>query len=136
MSAPKSILFLAALVILPTEGVLAQIERTAGEWAWKALAEKSGLELSYIFYPRADTEHNGVVVKLVNTTPDSAEYSFEIVFRNAQSERVYEVNGVLAGHEVRTGDADGLFFIPYYDGQEIDQIGVRKLRFWRGNTSQ
>ena len=104
-------------------------QRHPGEWAWKPVVSKDGLQVSYIHYSKADSKHDGVVVRLVNTLAVPAAYSFQIVFKSQDSEQSYDVGGELEGGEMRTGDADGLFFIPFEEGQEIDVITLRKWRF-------
>ncbi len=114
-------LLLAAGLALPAQAQ----PRTAGEWAWKPLLTHEGVEFSYLFYQHADTRHNGVVIKLTNTNAYAVAYRFKVVFRSEGAEVVEEVSGALKAGEAVTGDSAGLFWIPFTDGREIAEVGLR-----------
>lgn len=99
--------------------------RTAGEWAWKPILDHAGVSFSYIFYQHADNHHNGVVLKLVNTNDYDVTYRFKIIFRSEGEAVVEPVAGSLRAKEIKTGDAAGLFWIPFKDGREIAEVGLR-----------
>ncbi len=93
--------------------------------AWTPIIEHGGVAFSFIFYPYADNEHGGVVVKLVNTNDYAVDYRFEIVFRAGREEHVEAVEGFLGAGQMKTGDAAGLFWIPFRDGRSIGEVGLR-----------
>ena len=115
----------------------AQAQEVAGEWAWKPLFEHEGVTFRYIFYREANNVHNGVVIMLTNANDYDVAYRFKIVFRSTRSEKVEEVRGLLKAGESKTGDAEGLFWIPFTDGQEIAEVGLRGYRIIpRGNGTR
>lgn len=98
---------------------------SAGEWAWKPLFAHEGVEFFYIFYNKANNVNNGVVILLNNTNDYAIAYRFKVVFRSGETEAVRRVEGRLRAGESKTGDSDGLFWVPFLDGQEIEQVGLR-----------
>lgn len=99
--------------------------QTAGDWAWKPLFEHRGVAFEYIIYRRANNEHYGLVLKLANTNAYAVDYHFDIVFRSRGAERVETAVGHLGAGEVKTGDAEGLFWIPFSDDRPIGEVGIR-----------
>lgn len=126
-SAWTAALGLAALLALSTPASA----QHAGEEAWTTLLRHEGLVFSYIFYAAADHQNDGVVVKLENTNAYAIDYRFEIVFRTQTETRSEEVTGRLAAGEARTGSADGLFWVPFPDGEALAEIGLRGYRIRR-----
>lgn len=114
---------LTGLVAVPYAGA-----QDAAAWAWKTLHEQDGLAIRYIFYREADTRNDGVVLLLDNTNPHAVDYRFKVVFRGDASEVVEVVSGRLAAGERRTGDAEGLFWIPFENGDAVAELGLRGLR--------
>ncbi|HMB91859.1 MAG TPA: hypothetical protein VKP65_13485 [Rhodothermales bacterium] len=122
----KSVSPFALLVLCIFFAATAQAQpRTAGEWAWKPILDHAGVSFSYIFYQHADNHHNGVVLKLVNTNDYDVTYRFKIIFRSEGEAVVEPVSGSLRAREIKTGDAEGLFWIPFKDGREIAEVGLR-----------
>ena len=118
--------------ILPAMPVQAQVQvRHAGEWAWKPLITHEGVEFKYIFYDEADSENGGVVVLLINHNDYKIYYEFKIIFRAGEDEVVEHVVGVLEAGQAKTGDADGLFWIPFPDGRTIAEVGLRGYKITR-----
>ena len=97
----------------------------AGAWAWRPLLTHEGIVFSYLFYRQADNENDGVVLKLDNTNAFAVQYRFRVVFRTEGAVHEEAVSGRLNPHEVKTGDAAGLFWIPFKDGRSIGEIGLR-----------
>lgn len=96
--------------------------------AWTPLYETSGVEFSFIFYRKGDNEHNGVVVRLVNTNPHPVSARFRMVFRSDSTEHVaapYERR--LAAGEAVTGSSHGLWWIPFRDDRSIREVGMRGM---------
>ncbi len=93
--------------------------------AWTPLLEHEGVRFSFIFYSEADNVNNGVVVKLVNTNDYAVRYRFKIIFRAEGAEKIELAEGELAAKQGKTGDLDGLFWIPFPDGRSIGEVGLR-----------
>jgi hypothetical protein len=102
-----------------------------GAWAWKPLHTHAGVAFYYIFYPRADNVHNGVVVLIHNTNAYAVDYRFKIVFRSGGAEQVETVQGALEAGQSKTGEPDGLFWIPFQDDRTIEEVGVRGYQITR-----
>lgn len=106
------------------------------EDAWTEIITHDGVRFTYIFYSKADTENNGVVVRLQNQNPFPVRYAFTIVFRTPTAERSARTEGQLDAGEMKTGDTDGLFWIPFTEpGQTIGEIGLRGIRVVRAPSS-
>ncbi len=123
------ILLLGALACsaLPAQ---AQDQKYGGDWAWKPMLKHEGVEFKYIFYAEADNENNGVVVLLINHNDYRVYYEFKIVFRAGEAEVVKPVVGVLDAKQAKTGDTDGLFWIPFPDGRSIGEVGLRGYKIF------
>ena len=117
-----------AFLAVPVE---AQTQRRGGEWAWKPLFEHEGVEFKYIFYSEADSKNNGVVIMLINHNDFPIDYRFKVVFRTDEDEVVEETQGDLKAGQAKTGDKDGLFWIPFPDGRTISHVGLRGYKVMR-----
>lgn len=101
-------------------------ERHWSDEAWTPIIKHQGVEFSYIFYSEADNTNNGVVVRLINENDHPVRYRFDIIFRTWNGEEHIErVNGTLQAHQMKTGENDGLFWIPFVDGRTIGEVGLR-----------
>jgi hypothetical protein len=99
---------------------------------WTHLYEEEGVTFSFIFYRKGDNEHNGVVVRLDNTNSYPVRYEFTMVFRSDTSRVVAPPkSGVLGPGEMKTGSSDGLWWIPFTDGREISEVGMRAMNVSR-----
>lgn len=103
--------------------------------AWTEITRRRGARLSYIFYREADTENDGVVIRVDNDNDVPIVYDFTVVFRSAAGREVTdEARGAVPPKRLKTGDTDGrgnLFWIPFPGTEEtIDQVGVRRLKIW------
>jgi len=103
--------------------------------AWTEITRRRGARLSYIFYREADTENDGVVIRVDNDNDVPIVYDFTVVFRSAAGREVTdEARGAVPPKTLKTGDMDGrgnLFWIPFPGTEEtIDQVGVRRLKVW------
>ncbi|NNE69823.1 MAG: hypothetical protein HKN29_05600 [Rhodothermales bacterium] len=105
-------------------------QRTAGEWAWKSVVLQDSVRVRYLFYSEADNVNNGVVLRLDNHASRAVAYRFVALFRSGDDQVEQEVTGRLDAQETITGEADGLFFIPFEDGRGVEQIGLRGFRVW------
>ena len=98
------------------------------EDAWAPILERDGLQISYLYYPEADNEHDGIVLRLVNTSETPLRYAFTLVFRAPGAETDVSVRGRLEPGEMRTGDDAGLFWMPFQKpDRNIGEIGLRGL---------
>lgn len=98
------------------------------EDAWTPILKQDGLQISYIYYPDADSEHDGIVLRLVNDSQDSLRYAFTLLFRAPDAETSVSVQGHLAPGEMKTGDDAGLFWTPFQEAdRNIGEIGLRGL---------
>jgi hypothetical protein len=103
--------------------------------AWTPITERRGARLSYIFYREADSEHDGVVIRVDNDNDVPIVYDFTVVFRSAAGREVTDAaRGSVPPKALKTGDTDGrgnLVWIPFSGtGETIDQVGVRSLKVW------
>ncbi len=102
------------------------------EKAWRPIIEHEGVAFSFIFYPYADNEHGGVVVRLINRNDYAVDYAFTMVFRDGDGhEETARAEGRLRPGELQTGDRAGLFWIPFMDGRSIGEVGLRGYRVTR-----
>ena len=100
-------------------------QKFSGEEAWKPLLEHEGLRFRYIYYSKANTNDDGVVIMLQNLNEYCIRYRFTIVFEAQEGSTSADAEGTLASLEMRTGEADGLYWIPFDDGRYIGAIGLR-----------
>lgn len=99
------------------------------EDAWTPILERDGLQISYLYYPEADNEHDGIVLRLVNTAEEPLRYAFTLVFRAPDAKTDVSVRGRLEPGEMRTGDDAGLFWMPFREAdRSIGEIGLRGLK--------
>ena len=100
-------------------------QKFSGEEAWKPLLEHEGLRFRYIYYSRANTIDDGVVIMLQNLNEYCIRYRFTIIFESSEGSTSAYAEGTLASLEMRTGETDGLYWIPFDDGRYIGAIGLR-----------
>jgi len=120
-------LVLIALIVLVRSGS-ALAQETSSDWAWTPIMKVEGVDFLYIFYREADTENNGVVLKLVNWNDYPIHYRFLVVFKSGKDEYEELVTGRIEAKTFVTGDELGLFFIPFKDGRSIGEIGLKAYR--------
>lgn len=102
------------------------------ETAWTLIAERDGVQITYLFYSKADNENNGVVLRLRNRNEYTVRYAFTVIFRGPKAETTAWVEGTLAPGEVKTGENDGLFWIPFKEtGYRVGEIGLRGIQVTR-----
>lgn len=99
------------------------------EDAWTPIVTQNGVSITYIYYPQADNEHDGIVLRLRNETEVPVRYAFTLVFRAPDAETTAVVQGRLQPGQTKTGDKAGLFWMPF-KGQDrsIGEIGLRGLK--------
>lgn len=97
------------------------------EKAWTKIVEQEGIQFSYILYGEADTENNGLVLRLRNRNDHAVRYDFTVIFRGTDREERAQSEGTLEAGEMKTGENDGLFWIPFEDGQSIGEVGLRGI---------
>lgn len=106
----------------------ARAQSTSTDWAWKELLNFEGLEFSYLFYSKADNFNNGIVLKLTNRNGYAVRYRFKVVFRTDGDEVEIPVAGQIDSRSILTGEIAGLFFVPFPDGRNIAEVGLRGYR--------
>jgi flagellar hook assembly protein FlgD len=107
---------------------------TARAWhdtAWTPIVVRNGVQIAYIFYSEADNANNGVVIRLRNQNEHPVRYAFTIIFRGPEGEASAQADGRLRAGEMKTGDDDGLFWIPFKDGRSIGEVGLREIEVRR-----
>jgi hypothetical protein len=95
--------------------------------AWTPIVEKGGVRFGYIFYSKADNQNNGVVIRLQNENDRPVRYAFTVIFRGPAGEATAQAEGRLAPGEMKTGEKDGLFWIPFTDGRRVGEVGLRGI---------
>ena len=131
--------FLAAMILLTGSGpvwgqdstVTADTARSWQESAWTTIVERDGVQFSYIFYSQADTQNNGLVLRLRNRNEYGVRYDFTVIFRGPRGEATAHTEGSLEAGEMKTGENDGLFWIPFEDGRTIGEVGLRGIEIKR-----
>lgn len=97
------------------------------EGAWTHIVTTDGVQFAYLFYSKADNENNGVVIRLRNENDTAVRYAFTIIFRGPEGEATARAEGRLGPGEMRTGEEDGLFWIPFTDGRRVGEVGLRGI---------
>ncbi|WP_141491591.1 hypothetical protein [Longimonas halophila] len=95
--------------------------------AWVPIYRSANVQFSYLFYPEARGNRNGVVVRVQNDNAHPICYRFTIIFRGPDTERTARARGTVPPHALRTGDA-GLFWAPFDDDERIGEIGLRRVQ--------
>lgn len=106
------------------------------EDAWTTIVTRNGVTVSYIFYPEADNQNNGVVLRLQNRNAHPIRYQFTILFRGPEGSKSAEAEGRMAGESMKVGDKDELFWIPFTDGRRLAEVGLRGLRITRSPDAE
>jgi hypothetical protein len=95
------------------------------------MVAQDGVRIDYIYYPEADSEHDGVVLRLTNDTGAPVRYAFTLIFRAPTADTTVAVQGRLEPGQMKTGDRSGLFWVPFRKAdRSIGEIGLRGLRIW------
>ncbi|WP_103028814.1 hypothetical protein [Salinibacter altiplanensis] len=131
----RYIIGVLVLGLLPVSVGWAQKGGVAGDtsaaWhedAWTPIVAQRGLRIAYIYYPRADTEHDGVVLRLINRNEVPVRYGFTLVFRAPTADTTVAVRGGLGPGAMKTGDDAGLFWVPFRgEDRSLGEIGLRGL---------
>jgi len=96
--------------------------------AWTHIVEQQGVRIDYIYYPEADNEHDGIVVRLINVRDVHLQYAFTLIFRAPTAETSAVVRGRLAPGQMKTGEDAGLFWVPFKEkDRSLAEIGLRGL---------
>ncbi len=96
--------------------------------SWTVLAEKEGLNISFIFYSEADNYNNGVVLKLHNKNDKDIFYEFDLIFRSENFDKTEHIEGIIMKNQIKAGSNDNLFWIPFEDGKLISEVGITSIR--------
>jgi len=110
--------------LLPQVSVYAQEQHT--DYAWKQILEHEGVTISYIFYSTNEYRtSDGVVLRLANANTYAVTYQFTVIFKSENATYEEEACGELEKHEIKTGELDGLFWMPFPDGESIIELGLK-----------
>lgn len=109
----------------------ADTTRAWHDGAWNDIVTREGLSVSYIFYARADNSNNGVVLRLRNHNDYPVRYRFTVIFRGPDGRASAQAHGRVAARSIKTGEHDGLFWVPFKDGRSIGEVGLRGLEVRR-----
>lgn len=101
------------------------------EDAWTTIVTKNGVQFDYVFYRKADDKNNGVVIRLRNENDVAVRYAFTIIFQGPAGDKTAEAKGSLQAGEMKTGEPDGLFWIPFENGRRIAKVGLRGIEITR-----
>lgn len=102
------------------------------EDAWTPIVTRNGLHIDYLFYREADSENNGVVLRLRNRNEYSVRYEFTVIFRSPRGRvTTSKAEGSLAAGRMKTGENPGLFWIPFRDGTRVAEVGLRGIEVRR-----
>ena len=103
------------------------------EDAWVLVYEQDGVALSYLYYPHAQADQSGVVLRVQNNTDEAICYAFTAIFRPAK--RTNEIDpvegdaeGMVPPHTLRTGESAGLYWVPFEGRVPVSEIGLRGLQ--------
>jgi len=122
-------LMIGWVAILMVQTTVAQ--EFPGEHAWKELVVYEGVRFLYVFYPKADAINDGVVMMLQNQNDYPIKYRFTIVFESPEGMTSADVEGTMKPLEMKTGDVEGLFWVPFDDERSLGAIRMRKYRITR-----
>lgn len=95
---------------------------------WNQIVRVQGVDIAYLYYREADTVNDGVVIRLANSSDCLVRISFTVVFRSSTREVAVDEAYTLGPGERKTGSNDGLYWIPFQDGESIAEVGLRGLR--------
>jgi hypothetical protein len=117
-------------IFLSTQNITAQDNSTdsAKTNVWTQLIDRDGVNISFIFYSKADSYHNGVVVKLINKNNHEVEYSFILIFRSEDEDKSVAAAGKLQPEEIKTGSNNNLFWVPFKNNKQILEVGITKVK--------
>lgn len=111
---------------------------TARAWhesAWTDIVTREGITVAYIFYQKADNQNNGVVLRLRNHNAYPVRYRFTVIFRGPEGEASAQASGRVPPRSIKTGENDGLFWVPFKDGRSIGEVGLRGLDVRRARST-
>ena len=120
------ILTIGWVAVLMSQTTVAQ--QFPGEHAWKEIVVYEGVRFLYVFYPRADALNDGVVMMLQNQNEYPIQYQFTIIFESPDGNTSTDAMGILKPLEMKTGDAEGLFWVPFEDERSLGAIRMRNYR--------
>lgn len=99
--------------------------------AWTPIVKQNGVRIDYIYYPNADNEHDGIVLRLTNENDVAVRYAFTVVFRAPEADTSAGVRGRLDPGQMKTGDSAGLFWVPFKgEDRSLGEVGLRGIEIW------
>jgi len=124
----RRLISLASLVALALATDAAGQATTSSDWAWKPVVLGDSVSVEYLFYAEVGERPSGVVLKVVNRSAQAQCYSMTVIFRSGEDRVEDPVSGCVDARSLVTGEADGLFFVPFEDGRPVGEIGLRGFR--------
>ncbi|MDA1333728.1 MAG: hypothetical protein O2797_05860 [Bacteroidetes bacterium] len=100
---------------------------TSSDWAWRPVTTADSLQIDYIFYADKGSVDNAVVMRLVNHSTKALSWRFVLIVKGTESVFEQEVRGEIAPESLLTGDAEGLYWVPFADEEPIAELGLRGL---------
>ncbi len=95
---------------------------------WTFLFQKDSVDAYFICYAKADNHNDGIVVKLVNKNNFKVNYKFDLIFLSDTLKHVVKVAGYLRSKETKTGSTEGLFWVPFKNGNSISDVGIHDFQ--------
>jgi hypothetical protein len=93
------------------------------------LFEVDNFEVQFMFYSSGNgVSDNGINLLIHNKNDYDISYSFDLIFKSKNNEKIQTVNGTLKAKERQTGSNAELFFLPFEDGSAITHLGATKVR--------
>ncbi len=123
-------LVLLACLMVSTFGNSAAFAQaqTSSDWAWKPVVLHDSVSVEYLFYSEVGERRSGVVLKVVNRSAEPHGYAMTVIFKSGDDRVEVVVSGCVDANSLVTGEADGLFFLPFKDGRPVGEIGLRGYR--------
>lgn len=100
---------------------------TSSDWAWRPVTTSDSLQVDYIFYADKGSVDNAVVMRLVNHSSKALSWRFFVIIKGVESVFEQEVLGTIEPYGLLTGDAEGLYWVPFGDDEPIAELGLRGL---------
>lgn len=96
---------------------------------FQKLYEKDGFEVKFLFFSEGNgVKDNGISLMLINKREYSVGYSFTLIFRAGNVDKIVQVKGEIEPGKKKTGSTDGLYWIPFNDKRTITKVGITKIR--------
>ena len=102
-------------------------------YGWTQLAEKKGINISFIFYSKANNVKNGIVLKIKNNNEFDAVFNFTLIFKSGGNLKEEFVYNEIKAKQTKAGSNDGLFFLPFDEKTTITHLGIKNFKVAKKN---